>query len=62
MRARSANQENYDCNMYSYAKTVKEKVKSVYGELADDGYINPLKDDQIWNTILQAEEDFRLNS
>lgn len=62
MRVRAANQERYDSNMYIYAKSVKEKVETVYGELADDSYINPRKDEQIWNTILQAEEYFKLNS
>ena len=62
MRNRGVKQERYENNMYSYAKIVKEKIEAVYGELSDDGYINPCKDEQIWNTIVQAEDYFRVNS
>ncbi len=48
--------------MYSYAKIVKEKIEAVNGVLSDDGYINPCKDEQIWNTIVQTEDYFRVNS
>lgn len=62
MRTRSVNRERYESNMYSYAKMEKEKMKAVYGGLPNDGYINPCKDEQIWNTIVQAEDYFRVNS
>lgn len=62
MRTRSVNHERYESNMYSYAKMVKEKMKTVYGELPNDGYINPCRDEQIWNTIVQAEDYFRVNN
>lgn len=60
--ARSVNQEFYESNMYSYVKKVKEKMVSVYGGFSDCGYINPCMDEQIWNTIIQAENYFRTNS
>ena len=62
MRNRGVKQERYESNMYSYAKIVKEKLEAVYGVLSDDDYINPCKDEQIWNTIVQAEDYFRVNS
>ncbi len=62
MRDRGANQKRYDRSMYAYAKAVKDQVEAVYGDLSDDGYVNPRNDKQIWETIVQAEEYFKVNS
>lgn len=61
VQSRGINGEQYRGSMYEYAKSVREMVEATYGELPDNGYINPWKDQQIRETILQAEEYFERN-
>lgn len=62
MRSRGINGEQCRGNMYEYAKSVHEMMEAIYKDLPRDGYINLWEDEQIRNTVLQAEEYFKANS
>ena len=47
--------------MYEYAKSVREMLELTYKDLPPNGYINLWDDEQIRETVLQAEEYFRTN-
>lgn len=62
MRVRGRNEVRYNGSMYEYVRTVRQEMERVYADLPDDGYLNPYKDEQIWKTVLGAEEYFGINS
>lgn len=61
VQSRGLNGEQYRGDMYEYAKSVREMMEATYKRLPQDGYINLWNDDQIRETVLQAEEYFKTN-
>ena len=61
VKSRGIYGEQYRGSMYEYAKNVREKMEATYKDLPPNGYINLWDDEQIRETVLQAEEYFRTN-
>lgn len=61
VQARGLNNEPYRGNMYEYAKSVREMMEATYKDIPQSGYINLWNDNQIRETVLQAEEYFKTN-
>lgn len=61
VQARGLNNEPYRGNMYEYAKSVREMMEAAYKGVPKNGYINLWEDEQIRETVLQAEEYFKTN-
>ena len=61
VQSRGLNGEQYRNDMYEYAKSVREMMEATYKGLPQNGYINLWDDDQIRETVLQAEEYFKTN-
>lgn len=55
-----ANDAQYGGSMYEYAKRIREEAESLYASYPE-GYTSPRNDEQIWETIRQTEEYFRIN-
>lgn len=61
VKSRGIYGEQYRGSMYEYAKSVREMLELTYKDLPPNGYINLWDDEQIRETVLQAEEYFRTN-
>jgi len=61
VQARGLNIELYRGDMYEYAKSIRAMMEATYKDIPQNGYINLWDDDQIRETVLQAEEYFKIN-
>lgn len=55
-----ADNAQYGGSMYEYAKRIREEAERLYASYPE-GYTSPRNDSQIWETIRQTEEYFRIN-
>lgn len=60
MYERGTNNTQYSGSMYEYARKIREEAESLYASYPA-GYTSPCNDGQIWETIKQTEEYFRIN-